>query len=162
MDKVYLETSVVSYLAAWPSRDLIVAAHQEITHRWWRTRRPQFELYASRIVIDEAHSGDEDAARRRLDYLKGLPVLELNQEAKDLGKALISEGVLPRTSVEDALHVAIATVHGIDFLLTWNCRHIANAEMVKPVRGICSARGYDAPRICTPEGLMGEEEIIGG
>jgi predicted nucleic acid-binding protein len=161
MDRVYLETSLISYLAAWPSRDLIVAAHQEITHRWWRTRRSRFELYTSRIVIEEAGAGDKDAAQRRLAYLKSLPVLELNREAKDLAEAFVSKGVLPQTSVEDALHVAVATVHGIDFLLTWNCRHIANAEMTKPVTAICHSRGYDAPHICTPEELMGEEGTMG-
>ena len=156
MARLYLETSVISYLAAWPSRDLIVAGHQQITHEWWRTRREHFDLFVSRIVVDEAAAGDEEAARRRLEILQSLPVLELNPEATELARELIVGGAFPKNAPEDALHVALATVHAMGFLLTWNCRHIANAEMTAAVSRICSAQGYELPRICTPEELMGE------
>ena len=155
MDKVYLETSVVSYLTAWPSRDLIVAAHQEITHRWWRTRRSQFELYSSQHVIDEAGGGDEQAARKRLAIARELPLLDLNNTVVYLSKKLVSEGLFSEAAATDALHVAVATVHGMDFLLTWNCRHLANAEVTRAAAVLCHAQGYKIPGICTPEELMG-------
>lgn len=158
MAKVYLETSFVSYLAAWPSRDLIMAGHQQITHEWWRTRRSEHELYVSRVVIDEARSGDEDASRSRTEIVEGIPVLQLNQATTDLAKALVSHGAFPKTAAEDALHVALATVHGMDFLLTWNCRHIANAETGLVMAEVCAMEGYEMPKICTPEELMGRGE----
>ena len=157
MAKVYLETSFVSYLAAWPSRDLNVAAHQQITHEWWRKRRSAFELYVSRLVIDEASAGDEEAAQRRHEIVKDLRLLQLTEPATELAKVFVSRGAFPRTALEDALHVALATVHGMDFLLTWNCRHIANAELASAVIAICKSEGYEVPRICTPEELMGTE-----
>ena len=155
MAKVYLETSFVSYLAAWPSRDLIVASHQQITHEWWRKRRSAFDLYVSRLVIDEASAGDEEAARRRREIVKGLRLLQLTDAATELAREFVSQGIFPQTSLEDALHVALASAHGMDFLLTWNCRHIANAEISKAVIAACESKGYEVPRICTPEELMG-------
>lgn len=156
MAKVYLETSFVSYLAAWPSRDLCVAAHQQVTHQWWRDRRAAFELYVSQRVIDEAGAGDEEAARRRLAFLAGLPLLDLNQEVVRLAEELVAHGPFVEAASADAVHVAVATVHAMDFLLTWNCRHIANAEIVQMASAVCSVKGYHVPYICTPEELMGE------
>ena len=156
MDKVYLETSFVGYLTSRPSRDLLVAAHQQITHEWWEKRRSDFELFISRIVIDESSAGDEDAAQERLTLLEQLPVLQLSAEAIELAKAFVAEGVFPERASEDALHVAVAAVNGMDFLLTWNCRHIANAETVRATDAVCRANGYEMPEICTPEELMGE------
>lgn len=156
MAKVYLETSFVSYLAAWPSRDLIVAGHQQISHEWWRRRRAAFEQFISQRVIDEAIAGDQEAAQRRLTFLEGLPLLDLNVEVVRLAEELVAQGAFPEAASADAVHVAVATVHAMDFLLTWNCRHIANAENVRTATGICSARGFQIPCICTPEELMGE------
>lgn len=155
MEKVYLETSFVGYLASRLSRDLIVAAHQQITEQWWETRRFSFELYTSKLVIDEAGAGDEEAAQQRLSLLQELPLLEFTEEVFELSAQLLISGPFPEVAADDAVHVAVATVHGMDFLLTWNCRHIANAEIVRRATAICSAKGYDMPRICTPEELMG-------
>lgn len=118
--KVYLETSVISYLTAWSSRDLIKAAHQEITREWWQGRT-RFELYVSQIVLREASGGDPEAARRRLESIDGIPELIASPEASELAQQLIAQGSLPAKAAVDALHIAIAVVNGIDYLLTWNC-----------------------------------------
>ncbi len=156
MQKVYLETSFVSYLASRLSRDLIVAGHQQLTQTWWEKRRESFELYASQQVIDEAGAGDQEAAQKRLVLLREVPLLDLNEEAVALADELVKAGPFPQTAAGDAVHVAVATVHGMDYLLTWNCRHIANAEIACAAAMMCAARDYDIPRICTPEELMGE------
>ena len=153
--KIYVETTVVSYLTARPSRDLIVAAHQELTREWWETRGGEFDLYGSQLVIREASAGDEDAAARRREILHPLPLLEINETATRLARMLVEEAAIPRTSPEDALHIALATVHGMDYMLTWNCKHIANAEIRNAVTATCRSRGYEPPVICTPEELMG-------
>ena len=155
MQRVYLETSFISYLTSRLSRNLIVAGHQQITQDWWANRRSSFELYVSRIVIDEASVGDEQAVQSRLAILRSLSVLQMTREAVDLARNLTAAGVFPSSAAEDALHVAIATVHGMDFLLTWNCRHIANAEVTRAAREICVAEGFQMPIICTPEELLG-------
>jgi hypothetical protein len=155
MAKVYLETSFVSYLAAWPSRDLIVASHQQITHEWWRRRRASFDLYVSQRVIDEAGAGDEEAAQRRLTLLEGLPLLDLNEEVIRLAQEFVAQGPFTEAASADAVHIAVAAVHAMDFLLTWNCRHIANAEIVRMTAVICDDEGYGIPHICTPEELLG-------
>ena len=154
-DKVYIETSVVSYLAARRSADLIVAGHQETTRKWWRDRRGEFEAYCSELVIREASQGDPRVARRRVRSLTGLPVLQVSQAAELLAIRLMKSGGIPRQAPEDALHIAIATVHGMDYLLTWNCKHIANAEIRWNLSATCSAEGFVLPVICTPEELMG-------
>ncbi len=156
MAKVYLETSFFGYLTSHPSRELIVAACQQVTRDWWEDRRSGFELYISRVVVDESSAGDEEAAQKRLDVLKKLPVLQLTPEAIELAKELMECGSFPDKASEDALHVAIAAVSGMDFLLTWNCRHIANAEITRAASAICEANGYQIPNICTPQELMGE------
>ena len=155
MDKVYLETSFISYLTSRLSRDLIVAGHQQITQRWWEERRSSFELYTSQRVVDEAGAGDEKAAEERLMVLDKLPLLDLNEEVIQLAEKLLADGAFPHVAAEDAIHVAVATVHEMDFLLTWNCRHIANAEIARKAAKICGAMGYGVPRTCTPEELMG-------
>lgn len=153
--RVYVETTVFSYLAARRSRDLIVAARQKITQDWWDVRRGQFELFISQVVVREAGAGDVDASRRRLDVLAGLPLLAINDEAVELAVDLTSVGPLPPGAADDALHLALAVVHGMDFLLTWNCRHLANAELTFGIQQALTGRGYRSPVICTPEELMG-------
>ena len=154
--KVYVETTIVSYLTARGSRDLIVAAHQELTQEWWQRRRGEFELYCSQLVVQEASGGHKEAAQRRLQVLRALSLLEINAAAKELARHLIKTACVPRKAAEDALHIATATVHGMDYLLTWNCKHIANAEMQRSVTVMCHLRGYEPPVICTPEELMGD------
>jgi len=153
--KVYVETSIISYLAARLSRDLITAAHQQITYEWWENRRSDFDLFVSQLVVREASAGDEQMARKRLEIIEQIPLLGLNPEALDLAYALVQDGPLPQKASEDALHIAVATVHGMEYLLTWNCKHIANAQMRNSVVAICRGCGYEPPVFCTPEELLG-------
>ncbi len=155
MQKVYIETSIVSYLTARPSSNLIAAAWQKETLDWWDTQRHRFELFISDLVTEEAGRGDAEAAARRLAILKDIPILLLNDAAINLAKALIQQGGLPSKALDDALHIAISAVHGMDYLLTWNCRHIDNAEKKPLIRKICQSYGYLCPEIATPIELMG-------
>jgi predicted nucleic acid-binding protein len=148
---VYVETTVISYLAARPSQDIRVAAHQEMTAEWWARKRAQFDFYISQLVVDEASAGNRDAADARLRALEGVPLLALTEPALLLAERLVAEGAVPPEAGEDALHVALAAVNGIDYLVTWNCRHIANATMRSRIEEVCVAAGHDPPIICTPE-----------
>ena len=155
MSSVYVETSIISYLAARPSRDLIVAARQQLTHTWWRDRRPMFDLYVSQVVLDEILAGDPDAAERRAALVAGIPMLDIVPEVADLAAALIQRVPLPTTAGADAAHIATAAYHRIDFLMTWNSTHIANAELRPRVERVCRESGHPAPVLCTPDELMG-------
>ena len=152
--KVYIETTIVSYLVALPSRDVVVAAHQQITNEWWRNKRQSFHLFASQLVIGEAKAGDEEMAKKRLNLLDETELLEITNEGSSLAEALINSGAVPRKAAEDALHIAIAVVNGMDYLTTWNCKHIANAKMRSKIEKICRSEGYEPIIICTPEELM--------
>ena len=154
---LYLETTIPSYLVGRPSRDLLVAAHQKSTHDWWELRRAQFDLYASELVLIELRAGDAELASRRLELLEGVPVLLTTDEILELAEELIVEGPIPRKAARDATHIAVATVYGCEYLLIWNCRHIANAELYKAIRRVLERHGYDVPALCTPEELMGEK-----
>jgi predicted nucleic acid-binding protein len=158
MAKIYIETSIVSYLTARPTSNLIAAAWQKETIDWWETQKDRFDLYISEVVIEEAGRGDESAASRRLAALENIEVLQLDQASIELSKALIQEGGIPKKALDDALHVAIAAVQGIDFLLTWNCRHIDNAEMKPKIRKIIERHGYLCPEFATPIELMGVQD----
>jgi predicted nucleic acid-binding protein len=156
MSSIYLETTVISYLAARRSRILALAWHQKVTHDWWRLRRHDFELFVSELVVMEASRGDAEAAAKRIDLLNELPLLEINDRVYALAEAFIAEGIVPPTYGDDAFHLAISVVHGVDFLLTWNCKHIANAEMRTKIEKIVHKNGFGCPVICTPEELMGD------
>jgi len=157
MESVYIETTVISYLAAQPSRDLLVAAHQQTTHDWWRDRRQGFECFVSQVVIDEVGAGDADAAAARTALLiEQLPVLEATEEAEQLTEAIVAQGAMPLRAVRDAVHVAVAAVNSVDYLLTWNCKHLANAQIMRKVALVCNSHGWSMPLICTPEELMGD------
>jgi hypothetical protein len=153
--RVYLETTIPSYLTAWPSRDLIIAGHQQLTQEWWRTRRGEFELCISQFVLDEASAGDTQAAQERLAILNPLPLLDISDAVLELAAAILESGIIPAKAARDAAHIAVSAVHNIDFLLTWNCAHIANAQIVKIVQTICTQHSFQCPLICTPEELMG-------
>jgi predicted nucleic acid-binding protein len=153
LPRVYIETTFVSYLTSRPSRDLIMAAHQQITHDWWDTCRADYELCASELVVQEAGGGDAEAAQERLDVLKAMVLLETRQEALDLAEELVRAGALPAKAADDALHIAIAAHQKISYLLTWNLRHMANATMRPLIETVCASKGYKAPIICTPEEL---------
>lgn len=154
MASVYLETTIPSYLTAWRSPELVMAARQQITREWWDNRRFDFDLYVSQLVIDEASAGDPVAAARRLEVLEGIPLLSAHDEIDILADALLEELQLPDRAAADALHIALAVVNGIDFLLTWNCTHIANAALRPVIQYVCRSRGHESPVICTPEELM--------
>jgi hypothetical protein len=153
MASVYLETTIPSYLTAWRSPDLVMAARQQLTREWWDTRRSDFDLYISQLVIDEASAGDPSAAARRLEVLEAITLLEFGDDANALSKLLVRELSLPPRAESDAVHIAMAVVNGIDFLLTWNCTHIANAAMRPRIELACRALEYKMPVICTPEEL---------
>ena len=154
--KVYLETTIISYLTVWRSPQLVMAGHRESTRNWWDEERQAFDLYISEAVVQEISLGDPAAAQKRLDVVSELSELRLTDEARLLAKELIEKSPLPKTARVDALHIATATDHGMDYLLTWNCRHIANAAMRKSLSAICQAAGYEIPVICTPLELIEE------
>ena len=155
--KVYIETTIPSYLVARPSRDLLIAAHQHLTREWWESRRPAFDPYVSEQVLVESAAGDATLARKRLELLADIPVLALTRGILRLAEALVAEGPIPRKAAGDALHIAVATAYGCEYLLTWNCRHIANAEIQRAARLVVRRQGFELPIICTPEELMGGE-----
>ena len=150
----YIETSVVSYLTAKPSRDVVVAAYQEVTREWWRNASDRFDLVASELVVSEAGAGDPKAAQTRLKMLEVVSLLGATSEAETLAQTLIDLGAVPRQAAEDAAHIAIAVTNGINFLVTWNFRHIANATMRSRIEHTCRQAGYEPPVICTPNELM--------
>ena len=155
MESVYLETSFISYWVARPSGDLLVAAHQKTTQDWWAARRDQFTCNVSQVVIDEASSGDSAEVQKRLAIISGLAILEVTSDAESLTQAIMAAGMLPAHAFPDAAHVAVATVHGVDYLLTWNCKHLANAQIARQLARVCEELGHRMPIICTPEELMG-------
>jgi hypothetical protein len=158
--KAYIETTVVSYLTAWPSRDVVIAGHQQITREWWSNAADRFELVASQLVIDEASAGDPDAARDRLAALASVTLLEASETALQLAQQLITTGAIPERAAEDAAHIAIAVTNGVDYLVTWNCRHIANATMRSQIEMACRDAGFQPAIICTPDELMEPNDEI--
>ena len=126
-----------------------------MTHDWWDQKRQNYDLCISQIVLDEAAAGDADAAKRRLPFLQNLPLLDQTHDADDIARAIVGSDVLPRKATRDAFHIAIASAHGVDFLLTWNCQHIANAAIMKELGEIVAQLDFDIPILCTPEELLG-------
>lgn len=155
-ETVYIETSIIGYLTARPSNNLILMANLEATREWWNTRRAQFILYISQVVLDEVSRGDSEMATKRLELLHDFPLLEVSEAVQNLAAQFLSKSNLPLKAADDALHIAAATVYGLDYLLTWNCRHIANAQIQKKLAQISLDAGYELPTICTPYELMGE------
>jgi len=153
--KVYIETTIPSYLTSWLSRDLVIAAHQQITREWWQ-KRNRFDLFISQVVVQEVSGGDSQVAVKRLKVFENIRVLEVTKEAIELAQKLVDQGPIPEKAAVDALHIAIAVVNGMDYLLTWNCSHIANASMRTKIDYVCRSSGYEPPAICTPEELMEE------
>lgn len=152
--KIYVETSVISYLTARPSKTIIGAAHQQITLAWWELRS-DYELLVSQAVWQECAAGDPVAAQKRLVALEGMSVLAVTQDMIRLAETLIEQAIIPANAIEDALHIAISTLHHVDFLLTWNCRHIANPVIQEKIAVYLEQHGLFLPIICTPEELLG-------
>ena len=155
-ETVYIETSILGYLTARSTKNLILAANMEITKDWWEFRRSIFTLYTSEAVLDEVAQGDAEIATQRLDILRDLPLLELNQAVQGLAAQFLTRSNLPPKAKVDAIHIAAATVHGMDYLLTWNCKHIANAQIQGKLAEISLDFGYVLPVLCTPNELMGD------
>lgn len=156
MKKVYIETTIISYLTARPSKNILATAWQELTKEWWTHRRTYFDLFTSELVLAEAYKGDAEAAQRRLNHLEDIPIIATTDSAIEFARRLINEGPLPEKAIDDALHIALSAVHRIDYLMTWNFKHIDNAEMKPSIRELCILHGYHYPEICTPQELMGE------
>jgi predicted nucleic acid-binding protein len=156
--RVYIETSVVSYLTARPSRNILAAAWRQVTLDWWEKQSPHFELFTSEMVLVEARLGDPVAVQKRIEKLQSIPDLEITEEVVLFAQKLVEDGALPKEAMNDAIHLAVSAVHGVDYLLTWNCRHLDNAERKPLIRSVCAVAGYRCPEICTPQELMGEEE----
>ena len=155
---IYLETTILSFLTARPSSNLVVAGKQEVTRQWWERRKEKYQLFLSQYVLDEASSGNMDAAKKRMEVLEGIDLLSVDEEVIRLAKVILSTGIIPMKSSTDAGHIAVATRHGIDFIITWNCTRIANAEILSRINYIVSKEGYFLPIICTPDELFGGEE----
>ena len=153
-ESIYLETTVVSYYTSRPSRDIIILAHQEITREWWSTAAKRFNIFISEIVIEEAGLGDEEAAKRRLEELRVFPHLELNDVVEKMAQIYMEKLDIPEKSFRDTAHLAVASVHNIDYLVTWNCAHLANGEVIKKLVKINKFFNIQTPIICTPEELM--------
>jgi len=156
LQRVYMETTIVSYLTARPNRDPVIAGHQQITRDWWDQARSDFELCTSLLVLQEAGSGDPEVAQDRLIILKSMILLDTTEAAVVLAEELVRANALPAKAADDALHIAVAASQKIPFLLTWNCRHMANAIMRPVIESVCAKMGYKAPIICTPEELRKE------
>ncbi len=154
--KIYLETSVISYLTAKPSKTILGAAHQQITLAWWESRE-QYKLFVSEPVLRECAAGDPVAAQKRLAAVAEIPLILIDEHAVGIAAELVQNGIVPAKAAEDALHIAIATLYGVDYLLTWNCRHIANPELQRKIAAFLEEKGLFLPFICTPEELLGED-----
>ena len=153
MQTVYIETTIPSYLAAHPSSQAPIAADQQATHAWWNNERVRFRLYTSIFTLDEAGRGDAGAAARRLTYLQGIPELDIPPQLPGLESDIIRLFQLPPRAVVDASHLALAVLHRMDFLLTWNCAHLANASVQRELMDYCLYHNLHVPIICTPTAL---------
>ena len=153
--RVYVETTIISYLVGWLSQhDLYVAANQEFTRDWWANKRHNYELFASAVVVKEARDGTPELAAGRLAFLKDVTLLQVTNDADELKSELLRQAALPRKAELDALHIAVAAVNGLDYLVSWNCKHIANAVTLPKIYAICRKAGYEPPFVCTPLELM--------
>jgi predicted nucleic acid-binding protein len=155
---IFIETTIPSYYVSRPSRDLLQLARQELTREWWDGQRRQFDLFTSQLVLDEAAEGEPAKASARLQLLSGIPLLDINEQVEALAKKLVETGILPSIAGRDAFHLAAAGVHGMDFLLTWNCKHIANPFIADQLQSCFSAMGVHLPVICTPEQFITDDE----
>ena len=157
--RLYIETTIPSYLAARPNPLIRIAANQQTTREWWDTKRNEFELFISDFVFDEAAAGDEVFAQKRLALIADIPSLEVTEEVDELAARFLDKGLIPVNAELDAFHVAIAAVHTMDFLLTWNCKHINNVSIVRRIERICAENGFSCPVICSPDEFLPSSEI---
>jgi len=156
---IYLETSVISYYTARRSRDISSIYHQDITRSWWESYRHNYTVYISAAVIDEIRRGDTEAANQRLKSVDEFVLLPILPECEQLAFRYARDLKLPAKALYDALHIAIATVHEVEYLVTWNCAHIANAHIRRGLQQINESEGRPSPVICTPEELLQDEQF---
>jgi len=154
--RIYIESTIPSYVVARPARNLLQAARQELTRDWWNLKRQEHELFTSQIVLDEIAAGESETARRRLEITADLPIVDLTSAAEKLAGKILRSGLLPANADGDTAHIALATAHNLDILLTWNCRHIANGAIQVRLRRLVEASGFELPAICTPEEMLGD------
>ena len=157
---IYLETSVIGCLAMRLSGVLRMAANQQVTRDWWDNERQRYDLFVSRYVVDECSNGDPVAAQERLVFLENIPLLEVSDAAVTLAQALVTNVPLPPKAVIDAYHISVAAVHGVEFLVTWNCKHIANPALQKRIASVCRELGCEPPVICTPQEILEIDDAI--
>lgn len=157
--KLYLETSIISYLTSRPSRDVVINANQQLAMEWWESR-DTFDLFVSQMVIDEVSKGNAAFAQKRLDLIQNIPLIDFNKEAAELAKEILRQNILPQKATLDVFHIAATAVHKMDFLLTLNCKHIANAFIFRRIEKICSNFGYELPIVCTPQEILEKENEI--
>lgn len=161
MASVYIETTIPCYLTAAPSRDVVVAGHQQVTHAWWQTAKDRFDLFVSEVVLREVRAGNPEFAARRLDVLAAIPILPLNQEIRELADWYRTELRLPEKAAVDALHIALAVFYEMDYLVTWNCAHIANGHVLRSLIELNSGLGRYTPLLLTPQELLSEDDVAG-
>jgi hypothetical protein len=157
MQTVYIETSIVSYLRMRTASNVVAAARQLLTRQWWDHEREKYRLVISQYVLDEAAKGNPTLAAERLKHLDGIPMLAIESGVRDIADSILLSAVLPVKAEFDALHVAVAAYHGVDYLLTWNCTHIANARTLPKIQKVLSKIGYPSPTVCTPEEMVDYE-----
>lgn len=157
MDTVYIETSIISYLRQQPSSQVVTAARQLLTHQWWNDEREKYQIVVSQYVIDEASAGDPTLAADRLQALDGIPLLPHAPEIPRIAAEIMALGILPPNAQVDALHIATVAHHRVQYLLTWNCRHLANAKILPRIHGVLNELSIPLPIICTPEELLGDD-----
>lgn len=156
MPTVYIETSIISYLRQRPSSQVVMAARQLLTHQWWNEERLNYELVVSQYVWDEASAGDPSLAAERLESLEGIPLLPLDPAIAQIADEMMDRAILPEKARTDALHIAMVAHHRIQYLLTWNCRHIANASILPRIHRLITDLSLPIPIICTPEEMLGD------
>lgn len=154
---VYVETPIVSYLRSRPASQVVAAARQLLTRRWWDEERRNYDLVISQYVLDEAAKGDPTLSAERLKLLDGIPILEIDPKVEEIAAAIMAKGILPAKAEFDSLHFAVAAYHGVDYLLTWNCTHIANARTLPRIQEVLSVIGFPSPIVCTPEEMVDDE-----
>jgi len=152
--QIFVETTIPSYLVARPARDVVQMARQQTTRDWWERCRSEHEMFTSQIVLDEAGAGDAVLARARLELLAPLPLLDISEPVLTFARKIIDGGLLPADADRDAAHIATATIHRLDALLSLNFRHLVNVSSQSRLRRLALREGYDLPAICTPEELM--------
>lgn len=155
MDTVYVETTVISSIAGRLHPNPLIASRQVASRRWWSQARTEFQLFVSQLVVDECLAGDPAAARERVDQLAGIPRLQITDAARKLANALLDQKAIPASEPRDALHIGIAAAHGVQYLVTWNFKHIANATLRDRITEVCRDVAYEPPIICTPEEIAG-------